>query len=107
MRVDDLGAVADEDVMHAYALYSDAARSFLDPELVPFSCALTSALAGTGRATLMQEFGLCTAAAGAAGHVVTDDFLGQPRAQYLASEDEAAVYYDAVLDRLVATGRQD
>ena len=44
MRVDDLAAICDEDVMHAYPLYSDVARSFLDPELVPFSCALTAAL---------------------------------------------------------------
>jgi len=104
MRVDDLAAVADEDVMHAYPLYCDVARSFLDPELVPFSCALTAGLAGSGRPTLMQEFGLCTAPPGAAGHTITDDFLGQPRSQYLASEEEAADYYDAVLNGLVRTG---
>jgi endo-1,4-beta-mannosidase len=104
MRVDDLAAICDEDVMHAYPLYCDAARSFLDPELVPFSCALTAALAGSGRPTLMQEFGLCTAAPGTEGHTITDDFLGQPRSQYLASEDEAAAYYDAVLEGLVRTG---
>ncbi len=104
MRVDDLARVADEDVMHAYPLYYDGARSFLDPELVPFSCALTSELAGSGRATLMQEFGLCTAAPGEAGHAITDDFLGEPRSQYLASEDEAASYHAAVLERLVSTG---
>ncbi len=76
MRVDDLAAIADEDVMHAYPLYSQSARSFLDPELVPFSCALTSGLSGSGRPTLMQEFGLCTAPPGAAGRTITDDFLG-------------------------------
>ncbi|MBA3405438.1 MAG: hypothetical protein H0U13_12255, partial [Gemmatimonadaceae bacterium] len=84
MRIDDLAAVADEDMMHAYPLYSDAARSFLDPELVPFSCALTAGLAGKGRAPLMQEFGLCTAPRGAAGYTISDDFLGQQRSQYLA-----------------------
>ncbi len=104
MRVDDLAAVADEDVMHAYPLFCDVARSFLDPELVPFSCALTAGLAGTGRPTLMQEFGLCTAPPGVAGHTITDDFLGRPRSQYLASEEEGADYYDAVLNRLVQTG---
>jgi endo-1,4-beta-mannosidase len=104
MRVDDLAAVADEDVMHAYPLYSDVARSFLDPELVPFSCALTANLAGSGRRTLMQEFGLCTAAPHDPGHTITDDFLGAPRAQYLASEEEGATYYAAVLERLVRTG---
>jgi hypothetical protein len=104
MRIDDLAAVADEDIMHAYPLYSDVARSFLDPELVPFSCALTAGLAASGRPPLMQEFGLCTAAPGVTGHTITDDFLGTPRAQYLASEDEAATYYDDVLGRLVKTG---
>lgn len=104
IRVDDLAALLDEDVMHAYPLYSDVARGFLDPELVPFSCALTAELAASGRRTLMQEFGLCTAPAGMPGTTITDDFLGTPRAQYLASEEEGAAYYDAVLERLVRTG---
>lgn len=104
MRVDDLAALMDEDVMHAYPLYSDVARGFLDPDLVPFSCALTTELARSGRRTLMQEFGLCTAPPGMPGVTITDDFLGTPRAQYLASEEEGAAYYDAVLQRLVRTG---
>jgi endo-1,4-beta-mannosidase len=104
MRIDDIADAADEDVMHTYPLYSDVARSFLDPELVPFSCVLTAELAGSGRAPLMQEFGLCTAPQGAVGRMITDDFLGAPRSQYLASEHEAATYYEAVLDGLVRTG---
>jgi endo-1,4-beta-mannosidase len=104
MRVDDLASIVDEDVMHAYPLYSDFARSFLDPELVPFSCALTAGLSGAGRPTFMQEFGMCTAPMGSPGRTITDDFLGTPRAQYLASEDEQASYYEAVLERLLNTG---
>ena len=104
MRIDDLAGIADEDVMHAYPLYCGSARSFLDPELVPFSCALTAGLSGSGRAPLMQEFGLCTAPPGVAGYSFIDDFLGQPRSQYLASEEEAAEYYQAVLARLVGSG---
>jgi endo-1,4-beta-mannosidase len=104
MRVDDLAEVLDEDVMHAYPLYSQYARSFLDPELVPFACALTAGLAGKGRAPLMQEFGLCTAPQGSDGITITDDFLGHPRTQYLASEAEGAQYYEAVVTRLAATG---
>ncbi|MGZ3332823.1 MAG: glycoside hydrolase 5 family protein [Gemmatimonadaceae bacterium] len=104
MRVDDLATIVDEDVMHAYPLYSDFARSFLDPELVPFSCALTAGLSGARRRTLMQEFGMCTAPMGSAGRTITDDFLGSPRAQYLASEEEQASYYGTVLDRLLNTG---
>ncbi len=104
MRVDDLASELDEDVMHAYPLYSDHARSFLDPELVPFACALTAGLGGKGRGTLMQEFGLCSAPRGSTGTFITDDFLGEPREQYLASEEEGAEYYGAVVDRLVDTG---
>jgi endo-1,4-beta-mannosidase len=104
MRVDDVGEIADEDLMHAYPLYYDGARSFLDPELVPFSCALTAELSGRGRRPLMQEFGLCTAPRGSPGQTITDDFLGKPLRQYLASEEEGAAYYNAVLQRLVNTG---
>ena len=104
MRADDLAVIADEDMMHAYPLYSDVARSHLDSELVPFACALTSGLAGQGRRTLMQEFGLCTALPGAPGRVISDDFLGQRRVQYLASEDEGAAYCSTVLERLAQTG---
>jgi endo-1,4-beta-mannosidase len=104
MRLDDLGSIADEDVMHAYPLYSELARSFLDPELVPFACALTAGLSGAGRRPIMQEFGLCTAPAGSAGRTITDDFLGVPKSQYLASEEEQATYYEAVLARLLGTG---
>ena len=104
MRVDDLASIVDEDVMHAYPLYSDFARSFLDPELVPFSCALTAGLSGAGRRPLMQEFGLCTAPPGSAGQTISDDFLGVPRSQYLASEEEQATYYETVLERLLETG---
>jgi len=104
LRIDDLAGVADDDVMHAYPLYCRTARSFLDPELVPFSCALTAGLAGNRRPTLMQEFGLCTAPPGSPGVTITDDFLGSPLSQYLASEEEAATYYSEVLERLYATG---
>lgn len=104
MRVDDVGEVADEDLMHAYPLYSEYARSFLDPELVPFSCALTAGLSGRGRRPLMQEFGLCTAPQGSPGQTITDIFLGLPLRQYLASEEEGAEYYAAVLQRLVSIG---
>jgi endo-1,4-beta-mannosidase len=104
MRLDDIAEVADEDCMHAYPLYSAIARSMVDPELVPFCSALTAELSGTGRKVIMQEFGMCTAPKGESGRTITDDFLGRPRAQYLASEDEAAHYYEEVLARLVKYG---
>jgi endo-1,4-beta-mannosidase len=104
MRIDDLAHIVDEDCMHAYPLYCDVARGFLDPELVPFACALTADLAATGRAPLMHEFGICTAPRGSPGLTITDDFLGRPLPQYLASEEEGARYYEEVLERLAITG---
>ena len=104
MRIDDLASVVDEDCMHAYPLYCDVAKGFLDSELVPFSCALTAELAATGRAALMHEFGICTAPKGSPGQTITDDFLGRPLPQYLASEEEGARYYGEVLGRLAVTG---
>jgi hypothetical protein len=104
LRIDDLASIVDEDCMHAYPLYCDAARDFLDPELVPFACVLTAELAGTGRAPLMHEFGICTTPKGSPGLTITDDFLGRPLPQYLASEEEGACYYEEVLLRLAATG---
>jgi endo-1,4-beta-mannosidase len=104
LRIDDLASVVDEDCMHAYPLYCDAAKSFLDPELVPFACALTRELCGSGRPTLMHEFGICTAPPGSPGVSIIDDFLGRTLPQYLASEEEGALYYAQVLERLAATG---
>ena len=104
VRVDDIGTIADEDVMHTYPLYSDFARSPLDPELAPFSLAVTAGLSGAGRRPLMQEFGACTAPPGSPGRMITDNFLGERKPQYLASEEEQAAYYEAVLERLLSTG---
>ena len=47
---------------------------------------------------------MCTAPAGGPGQTITDDFLGLPIRQYLASEEEATAYYDAVLQGLVKVG---
>jgi endo-1,4-beta-mannosidase len=104
LRIDDIATLVDEDAMHAYPLYCSTARSFLDPELVPFACALVADLSGSGRRPCMQEFGLCTAPEGEAGRTFVDDFLGQRRIQYLASEEEAALYFDIVLYNLVEAG---
>jgi endo-1,4-beta-mannosidase len=104
LRIDDLAGVVDEDCMHAYPLYCDVARGFLDPELVPFSCALTRDLADQNRPALMHEFGICTAPRDEPGSLIHDDFLGRRLPQYLASEGEAAIYYAQVLERLAGTG---
>ena len=104
VRVDDVATITDEDVMHTYPLYSNFARTPLDSELAPFSLALTAGLSGAGRRPLMQEFGACTAPPGDPGCMITDNFLGEMKPQYLASEQEQAAYYETVLERLLQTG---
>jgi len=59
LRVDEVFAEVDQAVMHGYPMYADWSIGPLDPDFVPFLCALTSALCG--KPTLMQEFGGCTA----------------------------------------------
>lgn len=88
--------------IHGYPLYSDIAHGPVDPNFVPFVTELTAALGG--KATLMQEFGACTAPPGQPSQTITDDFLGEPRPQYLLSEEEEAHYYAAVLSRLYQIG---
>ncbi|HWE62674.1 MAG TPA: beta-galactosidase [Chloroflexota bacterium] len=100
LRIDDMATSLDILSMHGYPIYSDVAAAPLDPEFVPFATVLTAALGG--KPAMMQEFGLCTAAPGEPSHTIQDDFLGQPQPQFLASEEDAAAYYDAVLGRLRA-----
>lgn len=102
LKVADLAESNDYLSMHGYPLYSEVARNPLDTDFVPFLNQLTESLGS--RATLFQEFGLCTAAPGEAGHHIEDEFLGQKRQQYLAGEEEAGVYYREVLEKLYRVG---
>ena len=89
-------------VMHAYAMYGPWVRWPLDPEFVPFTCALTAALCG--KPVLMEEFGGCTALPGRGSHVWRWMVNRFPRSQFMASEEAMAKYVAAVLPRLVAVG---
>ena len=102
LRVDQVFAETDVAVMHAYPMYLHWARSPLDPDLVPFTCALTSALCG--KPTLMEEFGGCTAGPGEPSQTWEWTAYGRPRKQFMASEEDLAAYIEAVLPRLVAVG---
>jgi len=62
LRAHDIFAEVDLAAMHGYPMYADWSTGPLDPDFVPFLCALTSALCG--KATLMEEFGGCTGAPG-------------------------------------------
>jgi endo-1,4-beta-mannosidase len=92
LRVDDLAPVTDFSVMNGYSIYSSIARRPLDPDWIPFSCALTAALAG--RPVLCEELGLCT----------HDAPSGMRDGIFHASEEDAAAWWSAVLPRLRDTG---
>jgi len=103
LRVDHAAAETDISVMHGYSIYDPLAREPLDPDLVPFTAALTAALAG--RPILFEEMGVNTHAPDWPSHweeLATWD--GGSRAAYFASEHDAANYYAAVLERLHRDG---
>lgn len=102
LRVDDVFAEVDMAVMHAYPMYTHWAHGPLDPDFVPFTCALTSAL--SGKPALMEEFGGCTTGPGEPEATWSWSAFGQPRTQYMASEEGLADYVGQVLPKLVEVG---
>jgi endo-1,4-beta-mannosidase len=102
LRVNEIFAEVDRAVMHAYPMYTHWARGPLDPDFVPFTCALTTAL--SGKPTLMEEFGGCTTGPGEDAAVWEWTAFGQSRTQYMASEEGLVEYIEAVLPKLVEVG---
>lgn len=102
LRADEVFAEADVAVMHAYPMYLSWARHPLDPDLVPFACALTSALCG--KPVLAEEWGGCTAPPGEPSQTWRWTCCGEEREQFMAAEEDLAGYVAAVLPRLVASG---
>jgi endo-1,4-beta-mannosidase len=102
LRVHDIFAEVDLAVMHGYPMYADWAAGPLDPDFVPYLCALTSAL--SGKPTLMEEFGGCTEASGKPSSVWEWTSYGKARGQFMAAEEELAAYLEQVLPRLVEVG---
>jgi endo-1,4-beta-mannosidase len=103
LRVDQIFAKTDFAVMHAYPMYLLAlARNPLDPDFVPFTCALTAAL--SGKPVLMEEFGGCTAPPGQGSFEWEWVAYGQTVKQFMASEEDLAEYLAEVLPRLVEVG---
>jgi endo-1,4-beta-mannosidase len=102
LRVDDVFHETDLAVMHGYPMYAPWAAGPLDPEFVPFLCALTTALAG--RPTLMEEFGGCTTAPGEPSTTWSWTAYGRPRSQFMAAEDALAEYVAQVLTGLIEVG---
>ncbi len=102
-RVDHAAQVSDLSVMHGYSIYDRLARHPLDPDYVPFTCALTAALADRG--VLYEEFGVCTRIPNrASGYQDVELPLGVRLHQFFCSEEDGAEYYRQVLPRLQRVG---
>jgi endo-1,4-beta-mannosidase len=102
LRVNDVFEETDVAVIHGYPMYVDWARGPLDPDFVPFLCALVSAL--SGKPCLAEEWGGCTSP-GTEGSVTWDwTSYGQGRTQFMAGEESFAGYVAKVLPGLVDVG---
>jgi len=102
LRIHDVFAEVDIPVMHGYPMYIDWLDDPLDVDFVPYLCALTTALCG--KPTLMEEFGGCTNSPGEPSAYWEWSAYGEPRRQFMASEEALADYITAVLPRLVEVG---
>jgi endo-1,4-beta-mannosidase len=103
LRIDKVYAHTDVAVMHSYPMYTPWARQPLDPDFVPFTCALTAALAG--KPVLMEEFGGCTAQPGESTHSLHwTESNGREREQFMASEEDFAEFLRLTLPKLQDSG---
>jgi endo-1,4-beta-mannosidase len=103
LRIDKVYANTDVAVMHSYPMYTSWARQPLDPDFVPFTCALTAAL--SGKPVLMEEFGGCTAQPGEATYVMKwTETNGRERDQFMASEEDLAEFLSLTLPKLQHSG---
>ena len=102
-RVNDVAQETDISVMHGYSVYSRLARTPLDPDFVPFTAALAATLAG--RPVLYEEFGVNTHFPDRPTHWKDLTLWGGRRLRaHFASEEDAAVHVEGVLERLVRVG---
>ncbi|HEY6627721.1 MAG TPA: cellulase family glycosylhydrolase [Acidimicrobiia bacterium] len=102
LRVDQVFAESDVAVMHGYPMYVDWARDPLDPDFVPYLCALVTAL--SGMPCLAEEWGGCTSPDTEESVVWEWTAYGSPRTQFMAGEGPFADYVGEVLPRLVDVG---
>jgi len=105
LRVDRLFAGADMAVMHAYPIYANFGAAALDADTVPFATALTAAL--SGKPTMMEEFGACTAPPGSDTTTWEWQSLGQTSRQIMLSEQVLAEHLEQVLPRLVEVEKDE
>lgn len=103
LRVDKVYAHTDVAVMHSYPMYTPWARKPLDPDFVPFTCAVTAAL--SGKPVLMEEFGGCTAQPGEPSHIMKwTETTGREREQFMAGEEDFAEFLSLTIPKLQDSG---
>ena len=103
LRIDKVYAQTDVAVMHSYPMYTSWARQPLDPDFVPFTCAITSALAG--KPVLMEEFGGCTAQPGEPSYTMQwTEVNGRERKQFMAGEEDFAEFLSLTIPKLQDSG---
>jgi endo-1,4-beta-mannosidase len=103
LRIDKVYAQTDVAVMHSYPMYTPWARKPLDPDFVPFTCAVTAALAG--KPVLMEEFGGCTALPGETTYTMRwTETNGREREQFMAGEEDFAEFLSLTIPKLQASG---
>ena len=103
LRIDKVFTETDIAVMHSYPMYTPWSRKPLDPDFVPFTCALTAALAG--KPVLMEEFGGCTALPGEKTYNMKwTETNGREREQFMASEEDLAEFLSLTLPKLHDSG---
>ena len=103
LRVDKVYAHTDVAVMHSYPMYTPWARKPLDPDFVPFTCAVTAAL--SGKPVLMEEFGGCTAQPGEPSHTMKwTETTGREREQFMAGEEDFAEFLSLTIPKLQDSG---
>jgi len=103
LRIDKVYAHTDVAVMHSYPMYTKWARKPLDPDFVPFTCAVTAAL--SGKPVLMEEFGGCTALPGETTYVMKwVETNGRDHEQFMASEEDFAVFLSLTIPKLHHSG---
>ena len=103
LRIDKVYAHTDVAVMHSYPMYTPWSRKPLDPDFVPFTCALTAAL--SGKPVLMEEFGGCTALPGEATYNMKwTETNGREREQFMAGEEDFAEFLSLTIPKLHDSG---
>jgi endo-1,4-beta-mannosidase len=102
LRADQVFEGADFAVMHTYPIYANFGAQALDPDTVPFATALTAAL--SGKPTMMEEFGACTAPPGSDTTTWEWQAQGRTSRQIMLAEETFADHLREVLPRLVEVG---